>query len=211
MVVVVGGVGIDAVPHLLRHLAPQVVEEFLVSVEGLLFLVGESVVSHVLLVSSRYGEGIGVGCGGWHLSPLGESETVGSVDRHSALVEFLSVAEDVLAHLSEVDVEVASILRGILFPVGVDERVEEPELDILDVGCFEVVGVQLPHHATPLSLRVVKASHGIEFGVEVVGSPFLGIIGEVEHGEGRRGAAVGALVPVGIELADIHLADIMVG
>ena len=60
--------------------------------------------------------------------------------------------EHILTDLPKVDVEVACIVGGFSFLTGIDEGVEQPELDILDVGLFEVVGVELTHHTTPFRL-----------------------------------------------------------
>ena len=92
---------------------------------------------------------------------------------------------------------------------GVDEGVEHPELHVFDVGRFEVVGVQLAHHAAPARLRVGQPSVGIQVGVEVVGTPFGGIEGHVHHGQ-RAGRVVAGLCAVGIQFAFIHFAHVVV-
>ena len=62
---------------------------------------------------------------------------------------------------------------------GIDKGVEHPKLDILDVGCLEVVGIEFAHHAAPVLLRIVERSVGIEVGVEVVRASLVGIISKV--------------------------------
>ena len=106
-----------------------------------------------------------------------------SVRRHAALIEFLTVAEDVLAHFAEVDIEVATVVGRRSLLTGVDKGVEHPEFDVLDVGCLEVVGVQLSHHTAPMLLRIVECSVVVEVRIEVVRSALVGVIGEVEDGE----------------------------
>ena len=133
-----------------------------------------------------------------------------SVDRHSALVELLAVAQDVLAHLAKVDVEVASIFRSLALATCIDEGVEHPELYVLHIGSLEVVGVELAHHATPMLLRIVERSVLREVGIEVVRSALVGIVGKIEYGERRRSSVVRTLVAVGEKLVDIELANVMV-
>ena len=68
----------------------------------------------------------------------------------SALVGFLAVLKDVLAYLTQIEVEVATqflLVCTVLFFV--EEWVHEPELDVLYVLCFEVGIVHLAHHAAP--------------------------------------------------------------
>ena len=133
-----------------------------------------------------------------------------TVNRHTALVELLAVAQDVLAHLAKIDVEVASIFRSLTLTTGVDEGVEHPELYVLHVGSLEVVGVELAHHAAPMLLRIVERSVLREVGIEVVWSALVGIVGKIEYGERRRSTVVRTLVAVGEKLVDIELAYVMV-
>ena len=214
VVVVVGGVVHDTVEHLGGHLSLNGGEEFLVRLEGAFLLVGEAVEAHILPLARAGGGGESIGRVGRldrYFSPLCVSEAAGAVYRHTVLVEFLAVVEHILAHLAQVDVEVAAILLGVGFVLGVDEGVEHPELDILDVGHLEVGIVEFAHHAAPLGSGVVKGTVGIEVRVEVVGAALGGIVGEVEHRQCGGGAAVAALVAVWIELAHEDLAHIVVG
>ena len=93
---------------------------------------------------------------------------------------------------------------------GIDEGVQQPELDIFDVGSLEVVGVQLAHHSTPALIGVAQRTVGIDIGIQVVGAAFLRIVGQVEHVERIGGSAVGRLVAVGIELVHVDGSDVVV-
>ena len=95
--------------------------------------------------------------------------------------------------------------------VAVDEGVEHPKLDILDVGGLEVARVQFAHHAAPLRLGLVEASVEGEVGIEVVRATLVGIVSEVEDSKHRRLAAIVVLVALREELAGIDLAHVVVG
>ena len=198
MIVVVGRVALPCRPDAVVSHCLRKGTEVGIAVEGLLLSVGESVVAHVLFLAcpSSGGEGVGLCCLYRNLSPLCCCHTVCSVNRHSALVEFLSVAQDVLAHFAEVYVEVASIERCVGLVAGVDERVEEPEFHILDVCRFEVVGVELAHHSRPFCPWVTECSVGVHLCGEVIWTALRRIVGEVEYGECGSGTVVGALVAV---------------
>ena len=213
VVVVVGGVVHDAVEGCRTDLSLNLGEELLVGFVRTLLVVVEAVVAHILQVA-RAGsgsEGVGHRTLRGNLTPLRIVEALRPVDGHSALVELFAVAEDVLAHLAEVDVEVAAIPVGVGLVLAVEEGVEEPELDILDVGGLEVAGVELAHHAAPSCRGVGQRGVGVEVGVEVVRSSLGGIVGQVEDLERCRLSGVVALVAEGEELAYGHLADVEVG
>ena len=78
----------------------------------LLLGISQSVEAHILQVSRTLGNCEGIGLRSLHgnLSPLGGGVRVGTVYRHTALIELLSVVKDVLRNLSEVEVEVACIV-----------------------------------------------------------------------------------------------------
>ena len=211
VVVVVGRVGIQHGTHTVIH--ADLVEEGGIGGLGALFGIVESVESQILQGARPTGGGKSVGLGGLHgnLTPCRLREVGSTVDRHAAFVELLAVAQDILAHLTEVDVQVAAIVEGIALLIAVDEGVHEPELDVLDIGSLEVIGVQLAHHAAPPLLRIAQRTVEVDIGGQVVGTALLGIEGQVEHGQGIGGTVVGGLVAVGIELADVDAAHVVVG
>ena len=93
----------------------------------------------------------------------------------------------------------------------VDEGVEHPELNVLNVGLFEVVGVEFAHHSSPVLLGCCKSAVCLQVGVEVVRSRFGRIVGEVEHAQGVGGSAVAALLSQREELSHVYLSHIVVG
>ena len=117
VVVVVGGVFLPCVADAVVGDALCKGAEVGIAVERLLLGVGKSVVAHILFLARAGRGGKGVGLCGLHgdLSPLCGGETAGAIDGHSTLVELLSVAQYVLAHLAEVDVEVAAIVVAVGF------------------------------------------------------------------------------------------------
>ena len=213
VIVIAGGVVIPCLEDAVScYHTTQSVEPLLICPEPALLIVGKAVVSHILTPSRAGcgGKGIGLCCLLRYLSPLGGGEVITSVNRHSALIEFLSVAEDILAHLTQVDIQVAAIVGGIALLTGIDEGVEHPELNIFYVGLFEVGRVQLSHHASPFRLWLAQCSVGIKVQGEVIWSALLGVIGQVEHIQLRGGTIIVRLLPVGIELLDIDLTHIVV-
>ena len=153
-------------------------------------------------------ERVGDAGAGGHASPYGRG-VIGLVvvDGQSALVELLAILEHVLAYLTEVDVEFATVA---LVVARVDEGVEHPELDVFEVLRLEVGVVHLAHHAAPVLLRGQESAVCVKVGVEVVGSSLGGIIGQVQHVQ-RSGLLVGVLFLVGVEVALEDLADVVVG
>ena len=118
--------------------------------------------------------------------------------------------QDILAHLTQVDEQVAAIVAGIALVLGIDKGVQQPELDILDVGSLEVVGVQLAHHASPPVVGIVQLTVKGNVRRQVVRASLLGIVCQVEHVQRIGGTAIGALVTVGIELVHIDGSYIVV-
>ena len=210
VVVVVSRVCPDGVPYCLVDLSLHSLEEVLIRVKGLLFTVVESVETYVLQSAAALAgsEGIGDIRRRWHLSPLRGDETVGAVDRHTALGKLLAVVEHVFRYLAEIDIEVTAVVAGIAGLACVDKGIHHPKLHILDVGCLEVVGVKLTHHAAPVARRIVERTVGGEVWVEVVRTTLVGIVGKVEDGYCRCGSVVSTLVAVGIEFLDVYLTHV---
>ncbi len=211
MVVVVGRVGhpslTDAVvSH--RHVAQEVG----INSESPFLVIGQSVEANILQLTTATGSGKGIVLRGLHrnLTPLCLYELTGAIDRHAALVELITVTQDVLADLTQIDVEVTAILRGSTFLTGIDEGVEHPELDVLDVCLLKVVGVQLTHHTAPALRGIGQRTVSVQVSGQVIGSALRRIVRQVQDGQRRGGTVVGALVAVGIELADIDLTHIVV-
>ena len=213
VVVVAGGVlapGLDE--RVVLHDGADGVEPLAVGAEGALLLVGQTVQSDVLQLSRAAGRGEGIGLSGLHgnLAPLCLLEARRAVDGHAALIELLAVAEHVLRDLAQVDVQLAAVLRGGAVLTRIYIRIEHPELHVLDVSLLEVGRLQFAHHAAPAAGRILQRTVRIEVERQVVGAALLRIVSQVEHGQGRRGAVVGRLVAVGIELLDVDLADVVV-
>ena len=172
MIVITGWVGKDAVEHRLVHLALYLVKIGAL-IEGLLLGIGQAVETHVLQssASARGGKGVGHRALGWNLTPLGVSEAIASVHRHTALIKLLAVSQNILAHLAQVDVEIATIIGGIGLLTRVYEWVEHPKLDVFDVGLLEVVGIQLTHHTAPHVLWIAERTISLKVGnIKVVWS-----------------------------------------
>ena len=153
------GVGRGICPCLLQTVVGKCLHEVikvLIGIKHPLFLIIQTIETHVLLLPRTGCGGESVCLCGLHgnLTPLCGGVTACSIHWHTALVIFLTVAQDVLAHFSEVDIQVATISGGIGTVARIDEGVEQPELHILDVCLLEVVGVQLSHQSSPFLVRL---------------------------------------------------------
>ena len=93
------------------------------------------------------------------------------------LESFLSVTQNILAHIAEVEIQLAFI------SVGVGQcRVHQPELDVLDVRFLKIGVVQPPHDTAPTLLGVSQMSVCAYLGGgDVVLSALGRVVGEVEH------------------------------
>ena len=211
VVVIVGRVGVPCLAHAVLY--GHAVEEVAIGGIGTLLVVRQTVESDVLLGTGTAGSGEGIGLRGLdgNLTPLGLHEAPRTVDGHAALVELLAVTQDILADFTQVNAEVAAIQWSVGRHGRIDEGVEQPELDVLDVGLLEVVGVQLSHHTAPAILRVVQLSLARNIGTQVVRATLGGIVCQVEDGQRIGSTAIGGLVAVGVQLVDIHRTDIVVG
>ena len=194
------------------HHGTNLIEPLGVCTKRTFLVVGQSIQAHILLLARAAGGGKGVGLRGLlgHLSPLCLHITRRTIYGHAALVELLAIAQHILAHLTQIDIQVAAVTGCGALLSGIDKGVEHPELDILDVRLLEVGDVQPAHHAAPFMCRVPQRTVGIEVGRQVIGAALLGIVGQVEHGQRRHGTVVGRLVAVGIEFLHIDLAHIVV-
>ena len=210
MIVVVGRVGIPGSPDTVVD--TDAVEEVGISRLLALLLVGQAVQTDILTGTRAAGSGKSIGLRRLdrYLTPGRTLERAGTVDGHATLVELLAVAQDILAHLAEIDVEVTAVVAGISLLRGIDKRVEQPELDILDVCRFKVVGIQLTHHTAPLSQRILERSVEIDIGGEVVGAALLRIVSQVQDGQLIGGTVIGGLVTRGVQLADVDRTYIVV-
>ena len=213
VVVVTGRVvapGLDE--RVILHHRAYLVEPILIGTVGTFLVVIQTIETDVLQHTAAGGRGKGVGLRGLlgNLTPLRIAVGLTAIDGHTALVELLAVAQHVLRHFAEVDVEVASILGGSTVPTLVDEGVHQPELHIFYISLLEVGGLQLAHHAAPLLRRVHQRTVGIELRRQIIRATLLRIVGQVEHRQRRGGTIVGGLVAVGVQLLDIDLAHTMV-
>ena len=182
MVVVVGRVVPYRIEHSRVHLALYGSEKLLIRLEVTLLLIVKTVESDILkrTRTRRCREGVSDRRLRRNLTPLGGDEAVRAVDRHSALIELLTVAEYILAHLAEINVEIAPVIGRRSLAGGIYERVEHPELDVLHVGCLEVVVVEFAHHTAPMLRRVVQCSVVSEVGAEVVRTALVRVICQIE-------------------------------
>ena len=101
------------------------------------FLVVQTIETYILQGSRATGSSKSVGLSSLHgnLTPLGLRKRASTTHWHAALIELLAVTQDVLANFTKVDVEVATQATSIirLHFIGIDERIHQPEFDILDV------------------------------------------------------------------------------
>ena len=215
-VVVVVVTGRVAAPGLQQrvvlHYGTNLVEPLLIGSVGALLVIGKTVQTHILQGAAAGGGGKGVGLRGLlgNLAPMCIGEGLRAVDGHAALIELLAVAQNILADLAKIDVQVAGILRRCAGLPLIDKGVHQPELHIFYISLLEVGGLQLAHHAAPLLRGIRQRTVGIVLRRQVVGAALLGIVGQVQHRQRRGGTVVCRLVAVGVQLLDIDLADAVV-
>ena len=113
VVVIVGRVGIPGSTQAVVDV--DAIQEVGIGWLAAFFLVRQAVQSHILLGASTAGRGKGVCLGGLYgyLTPGRILESAGAVDRHTALVELLAIAQHILADLTEIDIQVTTIVGGI--------------------------------------------------------------------------------------------------
>ena len=66
------------------------------------------------------------------------------------------------------------------------ERIEHPELEILDIRPFKVGSRELACYTAPTLLGIVELAVIVHVGIEVVRTAFIGIVCDIEQGECRR-------------------------
>ena len=101
------------------------------------FLVVQTIETYILQGSRATGGSKSVGLSSLHgnLTPLGLRNRTCATYGHTALIELLTIAQDILTDFTKVDVEVTTV-AGTAFRlhfIGIDERIHQPEFDILDV------------------------------------------------------------------------------
>ena len=113
MVVIVGRVGIPGSTQAVVDV--DAIQEIGIGRLTAFFLVRQTVQSHILLGTGATGRGKGVSLGSLHryLTPGRILESAGAIDRHTALVELLTIAQHILADLTEIDIQVTTIVGGI--------------------------------------------------------------------------------------------------
>ena len=208
VVVVASRVVIEGVVNVLIHFSLK--GSKIVGIDAIVALISicQTVETNILLLACTAfcGEGINHTLRIWHASPSG-LKIVGAIHRHTTLVEFLTILQDVFAHVTEVDVEITTIVAG--FVASVDEWVEQPEFDVLHVGCLKIAGIEFSHHTTPTLRWVVEASAIIHIGVEVIRTTLVWIVSKVENRQRVAFSLVHILV--WIYFTNKHLSHIVVG
>ena len=113
MVVIVGRIGIPDSTQTVVDV--DTIQEVDIGRLLALFLVRQAVQSYILLGARATGRSKSVSLGGLHryLTPRRILENAGAVDRHTALVELLTIAQHILADLTQIDIQVATIVASI--------------------------------------------------------------------------------------------------
>ena len=119
-----------------------------------------------------------------NLTPLGGDIGLAAIHGHATLIKLLAITQDILTYLTEIKIQITAIITGSTILTGIDERIEQPEFDILDIGLFKVVSINLSHHSTPLGLGLTKRTIGIQVACQIIRATFLRIIGQIKHVKG---------------------------
>ena len=114
------------------------------------------------------------------------------------LERFLTVAQDIFAHVTEVEHQ----LTVIPFGVG-QRRIHQPKLDILDVRFLKVRVVQPPHDTAPALLGIGQLTvRAYLTRADVVLSALRGVIHQVQ--DSQLGIDVARLLTVRVDLLLIN-------
>ena len=84
------------------HNASHGIQPIVVGTILLFLFIRQSVVTHILLFARAGGGSKSIGLGGLYgyLSPLGSGKITTAIHGHTALVEFLTIAQDILGNLA---------------------------------------------------------------------------------------------------------------
>ena len=152
-----------------------------------LFLIGEPVKAHVLLESfvRVVPEGIKEWSLRGHLAPYRSRNMRGAaIDGQSVLITQVTILENILAHLTQVEIQIAAIP---IAQIVIHERVKQPELDILDAGLLEVGIDHHAHDTTPSFLGMKQVSVLINIGaIKVVRATLTRVERQIERLDHRR-------------------------
>ena len=119
--------------------------------------------------------------------------------------------EHIFGNLTQVQIEIASIIISVGFSIGIDERIKQPELYIFYICPFEIIGIKLSHQSSPMPFRIGKRTVVVQIGIKIIGTTLVRIIGQIEYIQCRRRAIIVANIFLRIEFARCNLTDIMVG
>ncbi len=98
---------------------------------------------------------------------------VRSIIGQTVFVGFQPIFEYILGKFAEIEVEITTFIVGVL---GIKERIQKPELNILYVALLEVCVVETSHYAAPAFFRICQVAFCIDIrGIKVVGTAFVGI------------------------------------
>ena len=87
-------------------------EPLMISPILLFFLIVQTIEAHILQFARAGSGGKGISLSGLHgnLTPLGGSVRVATIYRHTALVEFHAITQDILAHFTQIEIQITTIL-----------------------------------------------------------------------------------------------------
>ena len=190
------------------HFSAQLVDVGFIGRPCFLSFAIQTIQTHVLL-RTRTGfvaEGSDRAGGTRYVAPHGGIDTsyicVGY--GQTVLKRFLAIAEYILADITEVDIH----LTFVAVRVG-QRRIHHPELDIFDVGFFEISVVESAHHTAPALFGIGKPTVGSHFaGRDIILTTFFWIEREVENRQ--FGIHVAGFLAVGINLVLVHNTRAMV-
>ena len=149
---------------------------------SVLILVDETVKADILMDASTTGVVVGISDRTQiRDSPPNRCDKICivTIGGQAVLITLETILEDILTHITQVEVQQASIL---VVQFGVHERVKHPELDILDASLLKVSIVNFAHNATPSLLGIEQMSFNVNIGsIQVVGTALTRIEREVKR------------------------------
>ncbi len=135
------------------------------------------------------------GLGGGYPAPdRGVHQDNGISGRQSVFKHFPGILQDVFRYLTQIKIQITACMKRIF-----NERIHQPEFNILHVGILKITDLYFPHNAAPLIFRIHKGTVGVHLIVIViVWTSFLRKISQVQHR--KRIIKTGSALAVFIDL-----------
>ena len=159
-----------------REFRPEFLQILRVRREKQLLLRGKTIQTDILQLPVLGVERIPRALRARHTAPYGRIHLRQiTIHRHTVLEELFLILQDILGNLTQVKIKVAT-LGGLV----INERIQQPELDVLIIGGLQIAGFDLPGNTAPTPLRIAQRPVRVDvIRVQIVRATFVGIKSQV--------------------------------